>query len=212
MLERSAVRRASLRLVWLLILLYLLNNIDRTNIGFAALTINRDLGLTAQSFGVAVGMFYVGYLLCEIPSNIILARTGARRSLARMAIGSGLVTVLTSFAQGPLTFYAARFFLGIAEAGYLVGIVLYLSYWFPAAYRARLNALFMLSLPLAFTLSSAIAGTILNLEWHARVERMAVAVPSRRRARDLRWNIFAVLSQRLSTRRKMAQRRRKRLS
>jgi len=76
LLERSAVRRASLRLVWLLILLYLLNNIDRTNVGFAALTMNRDLGLTAQSFGAAVGMFYVGYLLCEIPSNIILARTG----------------------------------------------------------------------------------------------------------------------------------------
>ena len=162
--ERTAIRKAALRLVWFLILLYLLNNIDRTNVGFAALTMNRDLGLSAQTFGVAVGTFYVGYLLCEIPSNVLLAKMGARTSLARMAIGSGLVTCLTAFAQGPITFYLARFLLGIAEAGYLVGIVLYLSYWFPASVRARLNALFMLSLPLAFGISSAIAGSILSLD------------------------------------------------
>jgi ACS family tartrate transporter-like MFS transporter len=151
-------------LIWFLILLYLLNNMDRTNVGFAALTMNRDLGLTAQSFGFAVGMFYVGYLFCEIPSNIILSIAGARRSLARLAIGSGLATMLTAFVQGPISFYFARFVLGVTEAGYLVGIVLYLTYWFPSAYRARLNALFMLSLPLAFTLSSGIAGLILELD------------------------------------------------
>ena len=162
--EASAIRKASRRLVWFLVLLYLLNNIDRTNVGFAALTMNRNLGLSAQTFGMAVGIFYIGYLLFEIPSNLVFARTGARRSLARMAIGSGLVTVFTAFAQGPLTFYLARFLLGIAEAGYLVGIVLYLSYWFPASCRARLNALFMLALPLAFGISSAVAGSILSLD------------------------------------------------
>lgn len=161
--ERNAVRRAALHLIWFLVLLYLLNNIDRTNVGFATLTMNKDLGLSAQTFGVAVGIFYLGYLFCEIPSNIILAKIGARRSLARMAISSGLVTMLTAFVQGPISFYIVRFLLGVAEAGYLVGIVLYLSYWFPAAYRARYNALFMLSLPLAFSLSSALAGTILGL-------------------------------------------------
>jgi ACS family tartrate transporter-like MFS transporter len=162
--KRRAIRRASLRLVWFLILLYLLNNIDRTNVGFAALTMNAAIGLTAQTFGVAVGMFYVGYLLFEIPSNVVLAKTGARASLARMAIGSGLACASTAFIQTPTMFYIARFMLGVTEAGYLVGIVLYLSYWFPAEYRARLNALFMLSLPLAFTLSSAIAGSILSLD------------------------------------------------
>ena len=162
--QRRAVKRASLRLVWFLVLLYLLNNIDRTNVGFAALTMNKAIGLTAQTFGVAVGIFYVGYLLFEIPSNIVLARTGARTSLARMAIGSGLACASTAFIQSPISFYLARFVLGVTEAGYLVGIVLYLSYWFPARDRARLNALFMLSLPLAFTLSSAIAGSILSLD------------------------------------------------
>jgi ACS family tartrate transporter-like MFS transporter len=163
-LERRAIRKAALRLIWFLILLYLLNNIDRTNVGFAALTMNHALGLSAQMFGISVGIFYCGYLLFEIPSNLIFVRIGARRSLARMAIASGCVTVLTALVRGPLSFYALRFLLGIAEAGYLPGIVLYLSYWFPSAYRARFNALFMLSLPLAFTLSSALAGTILGMD------------------------------------------------
>ena len=162
--ERRAVRRASVRLIWFLVLLYLLNNIDRTNVGFAALTMNKAIGLTAQTFGIAVGMFYVGYLLFEIPSNIVFARTGARASLARMAVGSGLVCASTAFVHSPVSFYLARLLLGLTEAGYLVGIVLYLSYWFPAAYRARLNALFMLALPLAFSLSSAVAGSILSLD------------------------------------------------
>ncbi len=161
--ERAAVRRAAVRLIWFLVLLYLLNNIDRTNVGFATLTMNKDVGLSAQTFGVAVGIFYLGYLCCEIPSNVILAKIGARRSLARLAISSGLVTMLTAFVQGPISFYILRFLLGVAEAGYLVGIVLYLSFWFPAAYRARYNAMFMLSLPLAFTVSSALAGAILSL-------------------------------------------------
>ena len=162
--EQRAVRRASVRLIWFLALLYLLNNIDRTNIGFASLTMSRATGLTAQTFGIGVSAFYVGYLLFEIPSNIILARTGARRSLARMAIGSGLATMLMVLVQGPATLYLVRALLGLAESGYLVGIVLYLSYWFPAEHRARLNSVFMLSLPLAFAVSSAIAGFILGLD------------------------------------------------
>ena len=161
--DRTAIHRAASHLIWFLVLLYLLNNIDRTNIGYAALTMNKDIGLSAQTFGVAVGVFYAGYASCELPSNIIMAKTGARRSLARMAIGSGLVTMLTASVQGPVSFYVLRFLLGVAEAGYLVGIVLYLSYWFPAAYRARYNALFMLAYPLAFGVSSAMAGVILGL-------------------------------------------------
>lgn len=163
-MERSTVRKAGMRLIWFLILLYLLNNIDRTNVGFATLTMSKSLGLTAQTFGTAVGVFYVGYLLCEIPSNILFAKFGARRSLARMAIVSGFVTMLTALVQGPVSFYALRFLLGVAEAGYLPGIVLFLSFWFPKAYRARFNALFMLSLPLGFIVSSAMAGTILGLD------------------------------------------------
>ena len=163
-LEQQAVKRAAGRIIWFLVLLYLLNVIDRTNVGFAALTMNRDIGLSSQTFGFALGVFYVGYLLFEVPSNVLLAKIGARLSLARMAIGSGMVTVLTAFVQGPVSFYILRFCLGVTEAGYLVGIILYLSYWFPAAYRARYNALFMLALPLAFVVSAAFAGLILSLD------------------------------------------------
>jgi len=162
-IERATVRKAGARLIWFLILLYLLNNIDRTNVGFATLTMSKALGLTAQTFGTAVGIFYVGYLLCEIPSNLMFARFGARLSLARMAVVSGLITMLTALVHGPTGFYVLRFLLGVAEAGYLPGIVLFLSFWFPKAYRARINALFMLSLPLGFTVSSALAGSILSL-------------------------------------------------
>ncbi len=162
--ESATVRKAGVRLIWFLILLYLLNNIDRTNVGFATLTMSKALGLTAQTFGTAVGVFYLGYLLCEIPSNLMFQKFGARRSLARMAIASGLVTMVTAFVQGPIGFYVLRFLLGVAEAGYLPGIVLFLSFWFPRAYRARINALFMLALPLGFTVSSALAGSILSLD------------------------------------------------
>lgn len=123
-----------------------------------------SIGLSAHTFGIGVAAFYVGYLIFEIPSNIILARTGARRSLARIAIGSGLATMLMVFVQGPISFYLVRALLGLAESGYLVGIVLYLSFWFPAEHRARLNAIFMLSLPLAFAVSSVMAGLLLELD------------------------------------------------
>jgi ACS family tartrate transporter-like MFS transporter len=161
--ERQTMRKATVRLVWCLIVLYLLNVVDRSNVGFAALTMNKDLGLTAQMFGMSVGVFYVGYILFEIPSNILFAKIGARRSLARMAIGSGLLTMMSALAHNPLSFYILRFLLGVAEAGYLPGIVLYLSYWFPAAYRGRINALFMLAIPMSYVVSSAFAAPILAL-------------------------------------------------
>jgi ACS family tartrate transporter-like MFS transporter len=162
--ERRTIRKATLRLIWCLVLLYLLNVVDRSNVGFAALTMNKDLGLTAQMFGISVGAFYVGYILFEIPSNISFAKIGARRSLARMAVGSGCLTMMSALARDPISFYALRFFLGVAEAGYLPGIVLYLSYWFPNAYRARINALFMLAIPLSYVVSSALAAPILALD------------------------------------------------
>jgi ACS family tartrate transporter-like MFS transporter len=162
--ERQTMRKATVRLVWCLIILYLLNVVDRSNVGFAALTMNKDLGLTAQMFGMSVGVFYVGYILFEIPSNILFAKIGARRSLARMAIGSGLLTMMSALAHNPLSFYVLRFLLGVAEAGYLPGIVLYLSYWFPAAYRGRINALFMLAIPMSYVVSSAFAAPILALD------------------------------------------------
>ncbi|MCP2091751.1 UNVERIFIED_ORG: ACS family tartrate transporter-like MFS transporter [Paraburkholderia sediminicola] len=162
--ERRTIRKATLRLIWCLVLLYLLNVVDRSNVGFAALTMNKELGLTAQMFGMSVGLFYVGYILCEIPSNILFSKVGARRSLARMAVGSGLVTMMSALAHNPISFYALRFLLGVAEAGYLPGIVLYLTYWFPAAYRARINALFMLAIPFSYVVSSALAAPILSLD------------------------------------------------
>ncbi|CAG9243776.1 MFS transporter [Paraburkholderia caribensis] len=164
LIERQTMRKATVRLVWCLIVLYLLNVVDRSNVGFAALTMNKELGLTSQMFGMSVGIFYVGYILCEVPSNILFAKVGARRSLARMAVGSGLVTMMSALAHNPLSFYALRFLLGVAEAGYLPGIVLYLSYWFPSAYRARINALFMLAIPMSYVVSSAFAAPILSLD------------------------------------------------
>jgi ACS family tartrate transporter-like MFS transporter len=163
-IERRTIRKATLRLIWCLLVLYLLNVVDRSNVGFAALTMNKELGLTSQMFGISIGAFYLGYILFEIPSNISFAKIGARRSLARMAIGSGCLTILSAAAHSPLGFYALRFFLGVAEAGYLPGIVLYLSYWFPSAYRARINALFMLAIPLSYVVSSAAAAPILALD------------------------------------------------
>jgi ACS family tartrate transporter-like MFS transporter len=163
-IERRTVRKAALRLIWCLLVLYLLNVVDRSNVGFAALTMNRELGLTSQMFGMSIGAFYLGYILFEIPSNISFAKVGARRSLARMAIGSGCLTMFSAVAHNPLGFYLVRFLLGVAEAGYLPGIVLYLSYWFPAAYRARINALFMLAIPLSYVVSSVAAAPILSLD------------------------------------------------
>jgi MFS transporter, ACS family, tartrate transporter len=163
-IEAVVIRKLSRRLGWFLTLLFFCCVLDRVNIGFAALSMNRELGLTARTFGVGASMFSVGYLLFEVPSNLVLHRIGARRWIARIMVTWGLVSMATVLCRGPNSFYFLRFLLGVAEAGFFPGVILYLSYWFPAAHRGRFNALFLLAIPLSQTLAAAISGALLELD------------------------------------------------
>jgi ACS family 4-hydroxyphenylacetate permease-like MFS transporter len=145
-------------------MLLLCAQIDKHNIAFAALTMSRDLKLTASMFGLCTAIFYVGYVLCEIPSNLIMARVGARVWLARIAITIGLVSAATTFAVGPNSLLAIRFLLGVAEAGMVPGLLLYFTYWFPPGYRARANSWFLLAMPVAGVISSILSGAILDFD------------------------------------------------
>ena len=134
--QQSALKKTAWRLLPLLTLAYLFNYLDRTAISFAALTMNPDIGLTNTQFGLAAGFFFLSYTLCEVPSNLALYRFGARIWIARIMITWGLVSAATAFVTGPNSLYAMRFLLGVAEAGFFPGIILYLTYWFPARERA----------------------------------------------------------------------------
>ncbi|WP_308819727.1 MFS transporter [Pseudonocardia alni] len=156
MLVSTAVRTATKRLIPLLALAYLLNYIDRVNVGFAALTMNADLGLSAAAYGLGAGLFFIGYFFFEVPSNVILHRVGARIWIARIMVTWGIVASSTAFIRGEIGFYVVRVLLGIAEAGFFPGIILYLTYWFPRVERARIVALFFLAVPL----SSVVGGPL----------------------------------------------------
>ena len=136
--------------------------IDRINLGFAALTMNRELAITSQQFGFAAGIFFWGYFLFEIPSNLILHKIGARVWIARILITWGIVATLTGFVQSAHQLYVARFALGLAEAGYFPGIVLYLGYWFRQREKAQAIALILMGIPLASVLGGPISGFILD--------------------------------------------------
>ena len=131
-IERRTLRRIGWRIVPFIMLLYFIAYIDRVNIGFAALTMKDDLGFTASILGMGAGIFFWGYFLCEVPSNIILHKVGARLWIARVMVSWGLISAAMAFVQGTTSFYVIRFLLGAAEAGFFPGIILYLSYWFPA--------------------------------------------------------------------------------
>ncbi len=156
------------KIAWRLIpfmgLLYVVNFLDRVNVGFAALTMNRDLGLGAEAFGVGAGIFFLGYFFFEVPSNVILERVGARLWIFRIMFTWGLVSMATAFAQGPWSFYGLRFLLGVAEAGFFPGMMLYLTYWFPQSERAKYNSLFFAAIPLSSALGSPLSGYILGFE------------------------------------------------
>ena len=157
------MRKVSRRLLPLLFLLYIASYLDRTNVGIAALQMNKAIGLSAAAYGLGAGIFFIGYALFEVPSNIILARVGARRWIARIAISWGVLSCAMLFARGPLSFYALRFLLGIAEAGYFPGIIYYLSHWFPQRYRARAISRFMIGIPLSSMLGGPLGGMLLGL-------------------------------------------------
>lgn len=161
-LERSTLRTVGWRIVPFLCLLYVLNILDRANVGFARLAMQEDLGLSQATFDLGYGMFYVGYVLFEVPSNLLLRRVGARLWIARIMITWGLVSAATMFARDLWTFYALRILLGIAEAGFFPGIILYLSDWFPDRQRARMTAFFMLAIGLSNVLGNPASGWIMD--------------------------------------------------
>jgi len=130
-LEQRTISKVSWRLLPLIIVIYFVAYIDRTNVGFAALTMNKDLGLSAYVFGWGAGIFFLGYFLFEVPSNVILEKVGARVWIARIMITWGIVSGAMAFVQGPVSFVVMRFLLGVAEAGFFPGMILYFTYWFP---------------------------------------------------------------------------------
>ena len=164
----TAIRKVRNRLIPLLFALYLIAFLDRTNIGFAALTMNADLGITTTQFGLLTGIFFWGYFLFEIPSNLILHKIGARTWIARILLSWGIVAVLTGFVHNAPQLYAARFLLGVAEAGYFPGILLYLTYWFRWREQAQMIALFMTAIPISNIIGAGVSGLILDhVHWQA---------------------------------------------
>ncbi|WP_312110350.1 MFS transporter [Pantoea septica] len=172
-LERQTVRRVVWRILPFLIVCYLIAIIDRGNIGMASLQMNEDLGLSKAVFGLASSLFFIGYFLFEVPSNLAMQKIGAKIWISRIMITWGIVSVCTAFVESSEMLYLLRFLLGAAEAGFFPGVILYLTYWIPAKYRARVIATFMVAIPAANFIGSPISGAILSLDgwfgmrgWH----------------------------------------------
>jgi MFS transporter, ACS family, tartrate transporter len=162
-LEKRTIRKVSLRIVPFVMLLYFIAFIDRVNISFAALTMNKDLGFSPSVFGFGAGIFFLGYFLFEVPSNLVLNKVGARIWIARVMITWGIISGAFAFIQGTTSFYILRFLLGAAEAGFFPGIILYLSFWFPARNRAAMTAIFMAAAPLSVVIGSPISAALLEM-------------------------------------------------
>jgi MFS transporter, ACS family, tartrate transporter len=162
-IARSAMRRIGWRLVPFLILAYFISFVDRVNVGFAGIQMNKDLGLSATVFGWGAGIFFLGYFLLEVPSNLALERFGARIWITRIMATWGVMSCCMALVQGPLSFIGLRFLLGAAEAGFFPGVILYLTYWFPSEYRARIVGVFMIAIPISSFLGSPISGALLNV-------------------------------------------------
>ncbi len=162
-IEKRTMRRIAWRIVPFIMLLYFIAYLDRVNIGFAALTMKQDLGFTASMLGFGAGIFFWGYFLFEVPSNIALHKFGARLWIARVMVTWGIISGGMAFVEGPTSFYVMRFLLGAAEAGFFPGIILYISYWFPAHHRAGVTALFMAAAPISTALGSPISAALLEM-------------------------------------------------
>jgi ACS family tartrate transporter-like MFS transporter len=162
-LEARTLWKVTLRIVPFVMLLYFVAFIDRVNIGFAALTMNQALGFSSTVFGFGAGIFFLGYFLFEVPSNLALHRFGARIWIARVMVTWGLVSGGMAFVSGETSFYVLRFLLGVAEAGFFPGIILYLSFWFPARRRAAVTAVFLAAAPLSTALGSPVSAALLEL-------------------------------------------------
>jgi MFS transporter, ACS family, tartrate transporter len=163
-LQRSTMRKVYLRLLPFAVLCYVLAYIDRINVSFAGLTMRDDLGMSAGTFGFAVGMFYWAYFLFEVPSNVVLEKIGARIWIARIMITWGILAGLTAAVTGPKSFAIVRFMLGVAEAGFFPGIILYFTYWFPSYHHARIVSGFLVGLPVAVAIGAPISTALLSLD------------------------------------------------
>ena len=162
-IEQTTMRRVMRRVIPFIFICYVVSYLDRINIGFAALQMNQELGLTPTTFGWAAGLFFIGYFVCELPSNLAMQRVGARRWIARIMISWGLVSAATALVTGPVSFSIMRFLLGMAEAGFTPGIYLFFTLWFPGQWRARATAAFLVGIPVANMIGSPISGALLTL-------------------------------------------------
>ena len=162
--EMSTIRTISWRLIPFLVLAYFFSYLDRVNLGFAALTMNADLKFSPLVFAWGAGIFFIGYVLFEVPSNLALEKFGASRWIARIMVTWGIVSMLMVTVSGEVSFYVLRFLLGVAEAGFFPGIILYLTYWYPAEYRARFLAAFGIAVPISTVIGAPISGLLLGLD------------------------------------------------
>lgn len=166
-IEQQTIKKVVWRILPFMIVCYLIAIIDRGNIGMAALQMNEDLGLTKAVFGFASSLFFVGYFLFEVPSNLAMQKIGAKIWISRIMVSWGIISVCTAFVESANTLYILRFLLGAAEAGFFPGVILYLTYWIPGKYRARVIATFMVAIPAANFIGSPISGAILSLDgWY----------------------------------------------
>src|SRR6478735_7182495 len=163
-LEQSTMRKVYLRLLPFAVLSYILAYIDRINVSFAGLTMRGDLEMSAGTFGFAVGLFYWGYFIFEVPSNVILEKVGARIWIARIMITWGILAGATAFVTGSTSFAIVRFLLGVAEAGFFPGIILYFTYWFPSHHHARIVSGFLIGLPVAVAVGPPVSTALLGLD------------------------------------------------
>jgi len=163
-LEQRTMARVSVRLVPFLIVCYFVAYLDRVNVSFAALTMNKDLGLSASAYGLGAGIFFLAYGVLEVPSNLLLAHFGARRWIARIMVSWGIMSGAMAFIGNETWFYVVRFLLGAAEAGFFPGMIFYLTLWFPAAYRARVIGYFMAAIPLSTVIGAPVSTALLGLE------------------------------------------------
>ena len=163
-LESSTIRAISMRLIPFLVMAYFFAYLDRVNLGFAALTMNADLKLSPTVFGWGAGIFFIGYFIFEVPSNLALERFGASRWIARIMVTWGIISTLMATVSGEWSFYILRFLLGVAEAGFFPGVILYLTYWYPAEYRGRFLATFAVAVPMSTVIGAPVSGLLLGLD------------------------------------------------
>src|ERR1700730_6944497 len=163
-LETSTIRAISWRLIPFLVLAYFFSYLDRVNLGFAALTMNAELKFSPTIFAWGAGIFFIGYFIFEVPSNLALEKFGASRWIARIMVTWGIISALMALVTGVWSFYGLRFLLGVAEAGFFPGIILYLTYWYPAEYRARFLAAFAIAVPVSTVIGAPISGLLLGLD------------------------------------------------